>query len=307
MTARRNLPRTRRATKVGREQRDQRDQRDQGESAFTSILGALVARVPGAQAAAMVDHEGETVDYAGAGDPFGLRVMAAHWRIVFQQADVQSSLRGLHWLVVRGARRSFLVHSLPRDYALIITFTRAAGFAGWQRAVATCARALCQEAGWGSLENWVSAVAATAAPPGPGRYGAKLGWFPIDVIADERRRPQSVRVGGRLHAVEILGTIMEQPQQPQQPQQGNGTSGAAGTARAERVPGIAASGRHKRGRRGPGQLPRQKAGQSAARGGVRGERAWRVRMGEGVEATVVREPGGIWYADEPVDLLVPRR
>ena len=30
------------------------------------------------------------------------------------------------------------------------------------------------------------------------------------------------------------------------------------------------------------------------------ERGWRVRLQEGAELTLVREPGGFWYADEPV-------
>ena len=36
------------------------------------------------------------------------------------------------------------------------------------------------------------------------------------------------------------------------------------------------------------------------------ERAWRVRVPTGVELTLVREPGGFWYADEPVSLPPPR-
>ena len=53
--------------------------RDQAETAFTAILASLVERVPGAHAAALVDAEGETVDYAGDGEPFFLRVAAAAW------------------------------------------------------------------------------------------------------------------------------------------------------------------------------------------------------------------------------------
>ena len=39
--------------------------RDQVPSTFTAILERLVAAIPGAHAAALVDYEGETVDYAG--------------------------------------------------------------------------------------------------------------------------------------------------------------------------------------------------------------------------------------------------
>ena len=48
-----------------RRRRPPRSSRDQHESAFASILRLLVARVPGARAAALVDCLGETVDYAG--------------------------------------------------------------------------------------------------------------------------------------------------------------------------------------------------------------------------------------------------
>ena len=39
----------------------------------------------------------------------------------------------------------------------------------------------------------------------------------------------------------------------------------------------------------------------------RSERGFRVRLATGVETTVIREPGGTWYADEPVDSAEPRR
>jgi hypothetical protein len=39
---------------------------------------------------------------------------------------------------------------------------------------------------------------------------------------------------------------------------------------------------------------------SLAGGLAKRERGWRVRVDSGVEATLVREPGGAWYADEPI-------
>ena len=60
--------------------------RDQRESAFTAILTDLVERVPGARCAALVDRDGETVDYGGRGSPYEMRVAAAHLRIVFDEA-----------------------------------------------------------------------------------------------------------------------------------------------------------------------------------------------------------------------------
>ena len=238
--------------------------RDQEESAFATILSALVARASGAQAAAIVDTEGETVDYAGSGDPFGLRVTAAHWRIVLRQGDAQKSLGRLQWLAVRNARRSYLVHALPQGYALVVAFTRASRLLGWKHAVATCVRAICEEAGWASAQTeGTDATTAAAGMPDRGRQteqtrqtGPRDGWFRVDIIADERRRPTSIRVGDRLYPLEILGSIV-----------GRADANANGL------------------------------------GSARSARAWRVRLEKGVEATVIRTADGTWCTDEPIDLL----
>jgi hypothetical protein len=216
--------------------------RDQHASAFASILGTMVSRVPGARAAALVDCLGETVDYAGAANPFDLRLAAAHWRIVLDEANRQRSFRALKWFAVRAARRSYLIYALPDGYALVVALSRAAGFVGWERALSMCVRALGEEAGW----RWVSAPSTA--------------WFPIDVLSDARRRPCSIRIEGRVHPVEILGTLARH---------GHGEVGAEPSGTASR------------------------------------ERGWRVRLDTGIETTLVREPGGSWYADERIDRTVP--
>ena len=223
-------------TRSGR--RTDRPLRDQGESAFTAILRALVARVPGARAAALVDFQGETVDYSGHAIPFDVRVAAAHWRIVLDVAEGQPSLPGLKWIVARTARRSYLAYALPERYALVILLARAAGFTGWQRAAGDCARALGKEAAW-------RAAADSSAQ-----------WFFLDVVSDDRNRPSSVRLAGTLRPVEILGTIVRQKR---------GATWAA-----------------------PGDYSSR-------------EQGWRVRFETGAEATLVREPGGTWYADAALD------
>ncbi len=218
--------------------------RDQRESAFASILRELVLRVPGARAAALVDFQGETVDYWGRAAPFDLRVAAAHWRIVLDEAHGQRSLQGLKWFAARAARRSYLVIALPERYALVIVLLRAAGFAGWQRAVATCARSLGEEAAWGRED---------AAPPL---------WFPVEIVSDVNFRPRSIRIAQDLFPLEILGTIV---------------------------------------RRAP-------SGAWVDPGDFSGrERGWRVRFESGAESTLIREPGGLWYADAPVEGTIPRR
>jgi hypothetical protein len=200
-------------------------QRDQQESAFAVILADLVGRIAGARAAALVDFDGETVDYTGQLDPFELKLAAAYWRIVLHQLGAAKGPSRVRWLWVRTSRSSFLMNALPEGYALAVVLGRGAGFAGWRRAVDRCARALVEEADW----TWDG-------PPPPV-------WFPLDVVTDSRRRPVAERSGGLQHALDVLGAVA-------------------------------------------GGLPRR-------------ERAWRVRFDSGVEATLVREPGGVWYVDEP--------
>jgi hypothetical protein len=166
--------------------------RDQHESAFAAILADLVARVPGARAAALVDRDGETVDYAGRGSPYELRVAAAHFRIVLDEAIGQKSLSAVRSLVVRAARASFAVHSLPDGYALVLWLARGAGFRGLARAVPVCTRSLAAEAGW---------------------TPASSEWHPMDVVSDARHAPRAVRAARPRGAhgpepelpVEILG------------------------------------------------------------------------------------------------------
>ncbi|MBV9950144.1 MAG: roadblock/LC7 domain-containing protein [Myxococcales bacterium] len=201
-------------------------------------------RVPGAHAAALVDAEGETVDYAGDGEPFHLRVAAAHWKIVLEAALRQSALAGLEWMSVRSSRRSFLVTALPDGYALVVLLARAAGFAGWSRALDHCRRSLAREAGWAPRST------REVAPPR---------WLAVDVVCDDRGRPRSIRLAEDEGRVDIIGAL---------------ASPAPGPSR------------------------------SPASGPSRRERAWRVRLESGLEATLVREAGDFWYLD---DALVTAR
>jgi hypothetical protein len=204
-------------------------------SAFASILEDLVPRIPGAYAAALVDAQGETVDYAGTVNPFDVKVAAAHWRIVLD--DIARSFLGeARSLVARAARASYIAHTLPDGYAIIVLLGRRAGFASTSRALSSCVRALHAEANW----------------PSPGQRGA---WYALDVSCDRRGRPVTVRA-----TVTVT------------------TSAANGEARAQPVDVL-----------------------GAIMGLARGERGYRVRLESGVEVTLVREPRGFWYSDEPLD------
>jgi hypothetical protein len=155
---------------------------------FGDILGGLVGRLPGARGAALVDQEGETVDYAGRLLPFELRLAAAYWRIAIDTVSKQPSLRAVRWLCVRAERTSYLVHELPETYALVVVLAPAAAFVDWRRAVAVCTVALSVEAGWRCPE-------------------AQASWRLVHVTTDRRNRPTSVEVGGRAWSIEVLGVV----------------------------------------------------------------------------------------------------
>lgn len=166
--------------------------RDQAESAFATILGELVRRIPGAFAAALVDWDGECVDYATARrvevDPFDIKVAAAHWAIVVHEISQRSALGALQTIVCRGDKRSFIVRALPERYALIVLLKKRAGFVPVARALDACERGLAHEAVW----------------PLPKGHGI---WFPVDVETDDRKRPIWLTMGALSCSVEVLGTL----------------------------------------------------------------------------------------------------
>lgn len=163
--------------------------RDMDVTPFAAILAQLVGRLAGAFAAALVDGEGETVDYTGNVDPFDVKVAAAHARIVLSDVERYAVLGRPRWIIVRGARRSFVTHALPEGYALVVLLRRRAGFTASQRAFSACARDLAREAGW-SYEA-----------PRPA-------WYPVEVEIDARGRP--VRVDATFD-VEVIGSVVGLP------------------------------------------------------------------------------------------------
>jgi hypothetical protein len=157
--------------------------RDQDESAFARILADLVGRLPGARAAALVDTDGETVDYAAHSDPFAVRLAAAHWRIVLREA--QDRLGASCALTIQASKRSFMLTPLPDGYALIVVFSCGAHSAPYGRALPMCLQRLAAEAGW---------------PPPP------LHWHPLEVLIDERARPATIQLARG--PIEILGSVV---------------------------------------------------------------------------------------------------
>jgi hypothetical protein len=166
--------------------------RDQHASAFSASLLRLCDAV-GAVGAALVDAEGETVDYAGSIDPFDIKVAAAEWAVVFARlrACRTAALVEPRTLRVRGAKKSFVVTALALDYALVVQLL--------PHSFALSARALNEAIREVSLEAGLPLTAAALRDTEH--------WARIDVRGerDDRRRPSAIYVKGAWLSVEVLG------------------------------------------------------------------------------------------------------
>lgn len=166
--------------------------REEHETGFTAILHRMVRATPGAIGAALVDAEGETVDYAGDHiEPFELKVAAAHWRIVLQEIEQGALTQRAgppRRLSIETTRRLFVLDSLPEGYALLSVLHRDAGLAHADRALDVALRDLYVEAGW-------------SCPPDLFR------WHEIDVRLGDGGRPASVRSGQTWEPVRVIGRV----------------------------------------------------------------------------------------------------
>jgi hypothetical protein len=170
--------------------------RDQAVSSFSGTLMQLCDDTA-AYGAALVDAEGETVDYAGYLDPFEIRVAAAEWRLVFQSAcEAKSSLGVVTRLLFRGLHKSYAVYAISDGYALVIQ-TAHRSLLPSSRAVAEAVRALALEAGLGLDDN--------------SEFRHER-WHRVEVRFErDRRRPTDVWHRGAWVPIEVLGRYAEAP------------------------------------------------------------------------------------------------
>jgi hypothetical protein len=266
--------------------------RDQAVSTFSATLLRL-CDATGAVGAALVDQQGETVDYAGYLEPFALKVMAAEWRIVLD------SLRGIkkqgfvdaREFVVRARQKSFALVALAEGYALVLELPRGT-FSFSRRAVAESVRELELEAGLPASnpmlesERWAKLEVRTA----PGN----------------RRRPEAIWFQGAWHPVTIVGRYATQerthaavtPAGPRSEPGGGGTASVGRAASATAPPG--SEGLSARGG-GAGAPPTSKGAPPPTyktKNKPSHAIAYRARLGTGHEFALVREPLGLWFADD---------
>ena len=166
-------------------------QRDQAISSFSACLQRLCEGT-GALGATLVDQLGEAVDYAGYGDPYQLRIMAAEWRIVLDLVrDAKKlGLAEVQEFTVRAATKSFVLIALAEGYAIVLELPHRS-FSFSRRAVAEAVRDIELEAGL---------------PPSPITLAGER-WSQLDVrtAPGNRRRPAEVWMEGSWRPVTILG------------------------------------------------------------------------------------------------------
>jgi predicted regulator of Ras-like GTPase activity (Roadblock/LC7/MglB family) len=166
--------------------------RDQATSTFTRILERLVGSTPGAKAAALVDFEGETVDYAGDLDTFELKVAAAHWQLVLAGLGEEAKACGdVRQVTVRTKTRAYVVRRVDASYAVVVVLHRRAAFAVSERALQEADSRLTAEAGWSSPHD---------APR----------WYCVEVETEraDRTRPVRLRVADGWQPIEVMGAVV---------------------------------------------------------------------------------------------------
>jgi hypothetical protein len=166
--------------------------RDQGISAFSAILGRL-CDASGAVAVALVDDEGETVDYSGALVPFAVKVMAAELALLLRQLKATRSegLSSATSMLVRGTGSSFWLQGLTLNYALVLQLPRRS-FGVSLRAVAEAVHEICAE----------------AQLPVPASFVEER-WARVEVQELRSRRPASLWMNGKWSAIEVLGQLRQ--------------------------------------------------------------------------------------------------
>lgn len=174
--------------------------RDQSDSPFSAILTRLCDH-SGALAAALVDAEGETVDYAGLLTPYEIKVAAAEWRIVLSvvhEAKVPG-FRHVSELTVRASGRTFSISTLPDGYAIALCLPRRS-FSVSRRALSQASRELAHEAGLllpegRSQASWASVQVRLGDLPRshrrPNAIWIKDAWSPISILGRYQARDLS--------------------------------------------------------------------------------------------------------------------
>jgi hypothetical protein len=164
--------------------------RDQDASPFSAILWRLCEGCS-AHAAALVDKEGETVDYAGRISPYEIRVAAAELRLVlaFTRSAEVPGFRDVDEIRIRTGLRSYAIVGLGDGYAIVLELLRHSSSVS-RRALAQATRELEFEAGISSVIH-----------PGSTRWSRVR----VRASSEDARRPEAVWFDGGWQPVTVLG------------------------------------------------------------------------------------------------------
>ncbi|WP_224963419.1 roadblock/LC7 domain-containing protein [Geomonas subterranea] len=94
---------------------------------FKRLLTTLVESVPGGNGAILADWEGEAVEQFSHGDPFEMKVTAAHWGILLTQLKVvhdKFTTGAVRETVISTDEQYVIVGAVGDDYALVMTLDR---------------------------------------------------------------------------------------------------------------------------------------------------------------------------------------
>jgi len=164
--------------------------RDQDASPFSAILWRLCEGCA-AHAAALVDKEGETVDYAGRISPYEIRVAAAELRLVlaFTRTAGLPGWNDINDIRIRTGQRSYAIVGLGDGYAIVLELVRHSTSLS-RRALSQAMRELESEAGIQSVLQ-----------------SGSTRWCRVRVrpLAEDARRPEAIWLDGAWHAVTVLG------------------------------------------------------------------------------------------------------
>jgi hypothetical protein len=177
--------------------------RDQAASAISAILMRLCESTS-AVAVALVDGEGETVDYAGRLSPFDTRIAAAEWRLVLALLESSriAAFRSTEELRIRTKQRTFVALALSDGYALILVLPRFM-FSVSRRALIEASHELEHEtnltAPWRNAEHWIRVELRTAPPnERPDVVWYEGGWRRITIVGRLQSRDLARRETGYL-------------------------------------------------------------------------------------------------------------
>jgi predicted regulator of Ras-like GTPase activity (Roadblock/LC7/MglB family) len=96
---------------------------------FKTLLTKLVEAVPGASGAILADWEGESVEQHSYGDPYDMKVTAAHWGILLTRLkglDEKYATGLVREAVISTDQQHAIVGALGAEYALVLTMNRSA-------------------------------------------------------------------------------------------------------------------------------------------------------------------------------------